>query len=70
MWLAKPPAALVSVHCSDTLSLCKVLDSPESVGHCEGSRGQGRSTAGKRLAQAHSDILWERETHDRPQNAK
>lgn len=32
MWLAKPPAALVSVHFSDTLSLCKVLDSPEFCG--------------------------------------
>ena len=41
-----------------------------SVGHWGDSRGQGRSTAGKRLARAHSGILREWGTHGRAQNAK
>ena len=32
MWLAKPPAALVSVHFSDTRSVCTVLDCAEFCG--------------------------------------
>lgn len=32
MWLAKPPVALVSVHFSDTRSVCTVLDRAEFCG--------------------------------------
>ena len=70
MWLAKPPAALVSVHFSDARSVCTVLDCAEFCGTLRRLPWSQQEHSREEAARAHGDILREWETHDRPQNAK
>lgn len=70
MWLAKLPAALVSVHFSDARSVCTVLDCAEFCGTLRRLPRSQQEHSREEAARAHGDVLRERETQDRPRNAK